>query len=108
MPLMLSKKKSDSYMSVYKNKNAVMPTTGDIVISDFTGLVNKQANRPAITFPARICNTMTSSADITIMILYADGTTATHGGLSAFTFANKEVSAIFFADLSASNITITF
>lgn len=97
----------DSFMKAFEGKNAVMPTTGDIVITDFSGTVNKQANRPAATFPNRKLNTMTSSGDITIMIFYEDGTTAHHSGTSAFTFADKKVSAIVFGDLATSNITFT-
>ncbi len=97
----------DSYMEAFRNKNAVMPTTGDIVITDYNGTVNKQVNRPAATFPDRKLTTMTSSGDISIMIFYEDGTTAHHLGTSAFTFADKKVAAIFFGDLAASNITLT-
>lgn len=81
-------------------------TNMSVRVTDYSGTINKVINRPATTFPNRICHTMTLTADVTYMIFYEDSCVAASGTTYNFD-TSKKVMAIFFSDLTQSTITIS-
>lgn len=90
----------------FLGKTYVIQSDRNVLVSDYNGTVNKQANRPAFTSPNRICQSMSLSAGIEFVILYEDELVSAGG--TTYTFdSTKKVIGIFFGDAATANITIS-